>query len=181
MLSLLVRISIVCVFIFSPIRLSQAFAERVQPLPRPTPAQLGRNAGYIFAGTVTAVTPVKAKKANQVPAVQISFHVDRAIRGVRAGQSLSIREWAGLWQSGERYRVGQKLLLFLYRPSRLGLTSAVGGALGRLPLDAKGNVQPGYGQWSGLPGLRDGDEPGRKRPPMKLRDLDRRMRREGEE
>ena len=32
------------------------------------------------------------------------------------------------------------MLLFLYRPSRLGLTSPVGGQLGQIPLDGAGNI-----------------------------------------
>lgn len=113
--------------------------EETRP-PKPSLIRMTRSSGYIFAGTVTGVAPVKAGRANQVPAVEISFHVDRAVRGVRSGQTLRIREWAGLWRAGERYRVGEKMFLFLYRPSKLGLTSPVGGAMGRLRLDAKGQV-----------------------------------------
>jgi hypothetical protein len=53
---------------------------------------------------------------------------------------LTIREWAGLWSSGDRYRKGERLLLFLYRPSKLGLTSLVGETLGRFPVDSAGNI-----------------------------------------
>lgn len=54
------------------------------------------------------------------------------------GQSLNIREWAGLWAKGERYRTGERVLLFLYPPSRLGLTSPVGGDLGRFEIEPDG-------------------------------------------
>jgi len=70
----------------------------------------------------------------------ITFRVEHAIRGTVAGQSLTIHEWAGLWSSGERYRVGEHVLLFLYSPSRLGLTSPVAGAMGRFALDSQGQV-----------------------------------------
>ncbi|GAC1428679.1 MAG: hypothetical protein NVS1B11_11280 [Terriglobales bacterium] len=40
----------------------------------------------------------------------------------------------------DRYFVGERLLLFLYPPSKLGLTSPVGGSLGRFNLDSAGNV-----------------------------------------
>ena len=40
---------------------------------------------------------------NDVATVQITFRVEQAMRGTRAGQILTIREWAGLWNSGERY------------------------------------------------------------------------------
>ncbi len=72
--------------------------------------------------------------------MQVSFRVEHAIRGTQAGQRLTIREWAGLWNSGERYRVGDRLMLFLYPPSKLGLTSPVGGPHGRFTVDKNGQV-----------------------------------------
>ena len=46
----------------------------------------------------------------------------------------------GLWSSGQRYRVGERVLLFLYPPSKLGLTSAVGAEIGRFNVDPLGRV-----------------------------------------
>ena len=106
-------------------------------LPRVDP--LAKSSGYIFAGTVKSVERVAAK-GNGVATMVINFHVDQAMRGVRAGQTLAIREWAGLWQSGERYRPGERVLLFLYPPSKLGLTSPVGGPAGRFRIDPDGKV-----------------------------------------
>jgi len=100
---------------------------------------LARSSGYIFAGTVKSVERV-APKGNGVATVQISFHVDEAMRGVRTGQTLAIREWAGLWETGERYRPGERVLLFLYPPSKLGLTSPVGGRMGRFRIGPDGGV-----------------------------------------
>jgi hypothetical protein len=80
------------------------------------------NSGYIFDGTVLSVQSAP-DDANGLATVQITFRVEQAIRGTRAGQILTIREWAGLWNSGERYHAGERLLLFLYSPSSLGLTS----------------------------------------------------------
>jgi hypothetical protein len=62
------------------------------------------------------------------------------MRGTSAGQSLTIHEWAGLWISGERYRVGEHVLLFLYSPSKLGLTSPVAGGIGKFAVDAQGRI-----------------------------------------
>jgi len=45
-----------------------------------------------------------------------------------------------LWSFGLRYRRGERALLFLYPPSRLGLTSWVGGPLGRFAVDSTGSV-----------------------------------------
>jgi len=101
---------------------------------------LARNSGYIFDGTVLSVEPGAEADTGGVATVRITFRVEQAIRGVRSGQVLTIREWAGLWNSGERYRSGERLLLFLYNPGKLGLTSLVGGAQGRIPVDARGNI-----------------------------------------
>ena len=101
---------------------------------------LNRSSGYIFDGTVLSVERIAQSESSRVAAVQITFRVEQAIRGTRSGQRLTIREWAGLWNSGERYRPGERLLLFLYSPGKLGLTSPVGGFLGRFAVDSGGNV-----------------------------------------
>jgi len=110
----------------------------------PTLAQLARKAGYVFDGTVLSVVRV-GKTPHDVPTMQITFRVERGIRGTQTGQVLTVREWAGLWESGERYLPGERVLLFLYPPSKLGLTSPVAGALGRFAVDPKGfvNLPPG--------------------------------------
>jgi hypothetical protein len=89
---------------------------------------------------VLSVKRVAQNDANSVAMMKITFRVEQAIRGTRSGQVLTIREWAGLWNSGERYRPGERVLLFLYSPSKLGLTSPVGGASGRFAVDDAGNA-----------------------------------------
>lgn len=101
---------------------------------------LTRNAGYIFDGTVLSVERVVPNEIGNVATVQITFRVEQAMRGTRVGQVLTIREWGGLWDAGERYRPGERLLLFLYVPSKLGLTSPVGGSSGRFTVDRYGNA-----------------------------------------
>jgi hypothetical protein len=96
--------------------------------------------GYIFSGTVKAVERLAPRANGSVAVMRITFHVDRGLRGTRTGQTLVIREWAGLWQAGERYRPGERVMLFLYPPSKLGLTSPVGGKAGRFPVDSGGRV-----------------------------------------
>jgi hypothetical protein len=107
----------------------------------PNLQQVTRRAGTIFAGKVTSITPIRATASDQVESVEVTFQVEQAIRGVRVGQMLSIREWAGLWSPGERYHVGERLMLFLYAASKIGLTSPVGGPAGRLAVDKDGRVQ----------------------------------------
>ena len=95
---------------------------------------LARHSGVIFSGAVVRVEHLSSDTAGTVPTTQITFRVQTAIRGVRPGQVIQIREWEGLWNSGERDRPGERVLLFLYPASRLGLTSPVGG-LGRFRVD----------------------------------------------
>jgi hypothetical protein len=104
--------------------------------------QFARAAGMIFSGTVTKVEPRPATPASghAVTTVAITFHVENAIRGATPGQELTISQWIGAWSSGQRYRVGERVLLFLYPPSKLGLTSCVGGAMGHFVVDPQGRV-----------------------------------------
>jgi hypothetical protein len=132
----------------------QVIAERVLG---PRWKQLSRRAGMIFAGTVlpapsqTAATPSAATPTvttptaatdravpGTTPAVQLRFRVDQAIAGVEQGQILTIHEWAGAASMHRPMRSGQHILIFLYPPSRLGLTSPVGGSLGQVALDPSG-------------------------------------------
>lgn len=99
--------------------------------------QLSQRAGMIFGGTVLTAAP--QPRTDRAPStVELSFRVDRAIAGVQSGQILTIHEWAGASSRHRPMRPGDRLLLFLYPPSRLGLTSPVGGALGQIALDASG-------------------------------------------
>ena len=143
MLTRLCGLAIAGLFIPLLLRASEAPPVRRPIMPvRPVPItrQLLSNSGYIFAGTVLSVERIRSNGILDVPVVQVTFRVTQAIQGVRAGQDLTIREWAGLWASADRYRIGQQVMLFLYRPSRLGLTSPVGGDLGRFHTDAKGRI-----------------------------------------
>jgi hypothetical protein len=101
---------------------------------------LARAAGAIFSGTVTAIARHPAAHGQTVETVAISFHIENAIRGATAGEDLTISQWIGLWSAGQRYRVGERVLLFLYPPSKLGLTSCVAGAMGRFTIDPRGRV-----------------------------------------
>jgi len=124
--------------------LTLAVAAQRQPVParygEPSLVQLSRNSGYIFVGTVKSVARVEPMSQSGVATVRITFHVENALRGVRRGQTLVIREWAGRWDSGGHYRVGERTMLFLFPPGKLGLTSPVGGELGKFRLDSYGHV-----------------------------------------
>ena len=109
-------------------------------LPTSRFSQMVRAAGAIFTGTVIGIQRHPARNGQSVETVSVTFHVESAIRGATPGRSFTLSEWIGLWSSGQRYRVGERVFVFLYPPSRLGLTSAVAGATGRFALDTHGNV-----------------------------------------
>jgi hypothetical protein len=147
--------------ILSPLRFSPPIAPVWIPPPRlPEPYRVGRDpvgryplapgtvifqqlvraAGIIFSGRVTSIGLAPSSLGHAEASTNVTFQVERALRGTSPGRSLTIHEWAGLWRSGERYRVGERVLLFLYSPSKLGLTSPVAGALGRFALDSEGSI-----------------------------------------
>jgi hypothetical protein len=102
--------------------------------------QLVRAAGIIFSGRVTSVGRAPSFPGQARASTTLTFQVEHAIRGASPGKNLTIHEWAGLWTSGERYRVGEHVLLFLYTPGKLGLTSPVAGAMGRFAMDSQGRI-----------------------------------------
>ena len=114
-------------------------------LPITPPGTIGfpliaRAAGAIFSGTVISIARHPATPGQTVEAVAITFHVENAIRGATPGEDLTISQWIGLWSGGQRYRVGERVLLFLYPPSKLGLTSCVAGGMGRFTINPWGRV-----------------------------------------
>ncbi len=123
----------------------QAAAER---LLGPQWRRLARRAGMIFAGTVLSTGPRLAQNttSSDTPSnlrwggdfIEVRFRIDRPVAGVQRGQILTIREWTGALSRQPALRSGERVLLFLYPPSRLGLTSPVGGAQGQLRLDSTG-------------------------------------------
>ena len=102
--------------------------------------QISRSSGMIFSGTVLSVGAQPVGKGHSLPVVVTNFRVDRAIAGVQADEILTVREWAGAWDSHRALRSGQRLLIFLYPTSRLGLTSPIGGRAGVIALDSRGEL-----------------------------------------
>jgi len=147
------RRGLLCFLLVSfSVLLSSVPAARVPPVAPAPPIRgapglqsITNRAGLIFSGTVVLVERVRASRPNQIEAVEISFRVEQPVRGVSSGQILRIREWGGLWIGRPRYQVGQRLMMFLYPPSKLGLTSPVTG-LGNLQVDRQGWLRPSPGQ-----------------------------------
>jgi hypothetical protein len=102
--------------------------------------QMSRSAGMVFSGTVLGVEAQPVKKGQPLPLILTKFRVDRAIVGVRPGETLTVREWAGAWSMHRAMRSGQRMLIFLYPLSRLGLTSPVNGPAGQVALDSHGEI-----------------------------------------
>jgi hypothetical protein len=100
--------------------------------------QLARSSGYIFSATVLKVQRTTAGE-NAIAFTQVSFHVDQAIQGVRSGEILTIREWCGLWDSGERYRPGERVLL-LYPLANWDSPVPLEAHFERFAVDHAGNV-----------------------------------------
>ena len=109
--------------------------------------QMTQQAGVIFAGEVLAVRrPLGYAGSAQDAAegvVGVDFRVDEAVLGPGQGTIYTLREWAGLWTGGtERYRSGQRVLVFLRSPNAQGLSSPVHGPEGIIPLRG-GGMAPG--------------------------------------
>ena len=130
-------------------------------------------AATILVGRVVSIKPISLGPPDEVGCVEITFQVEQGIRGARAGQHFSFREWVGLWSEADRYRVGQRMMLFLYTPSTLGLTSPVGGPAGRLPVDESGRVRLTPAQ---LQSIRILQNPHTGVPRIPVRDLVRAIR-----
>jgi hypothetical protein len=113
--------------------------------------QLSRRSEMIF--TATVVAPNAPSAAKQIPKLQpaaidhlapaqieIRFQVDEPIAGVQRGQIVTVHEWSGAASRHRPLAPGDRILLFLYPPSRLGLTSPVGGSRGLFGLDSTGKI-----------------------------------------
>lgn len=96
--------------------------------------QMSDLAGVIFIGEVIAIRHRPGQQGAS-GIVEIDFRIDQAVRGCTAGNTYTLREWAGLWEGGdERYRPGQRLLMMLHTPGTTGLTSPVGRMNGAMPV-----------------------------------------------
>jgi hypothetical protein len=92
---------------------------------------LGSRAGVVFVGRVEKIEP---KDGTGGGVVEITFSVEHPVLGV-VGGSYVMREWAGRWTGGQQhFQVGQRAMFFLHAPSAAGLSSAVDGMVGAVPV-----------------------------------------------
>ena len=91
---------------------------------------LASRAAVIFTGQVLAITP-------SAGVVDIRFQIDTPIRNSPQNGDYVLREWAGLWTGHpNRYRVGQRVLLFLAARGAAGMSAPVDVNDGIVPLMA---------------------------------------------
>jgi hypothetical protein len=101
--------------------------------------QIARQAGMIFSGTLLCAAS-QPTASGAVPTIELRFKVDRAIAGAHPGQVLTVREWSGSESLQRPLRPGDRVLLLLYPPSKLGLTSPVNGSSGQVALGPGGKL-----------------------------------------
>jgi len=116
---------------------SSCAAQTSAPIPQTVEDvlhQMSDKADIIFVGQVVALHfSIEGGTASGI--VAIDFHVDQAVRGCSAGGTYVLREWAGLWSGdGQRYQLGQRLLMMLRAPGPSGLSSPVAGLDGAIPI-----------------------------------------------
>ena len=115
------------------------------PLPAGTSAvlvDLASRATVIFAGQVLSVTPFGGT-------VDIRFGVESPVRNCPQNGDYVLREWAGLWTAHpNRYRIGQRVLLFLTARGPAGLSAPVDVNDGIVPLVP--TAQPPIADASGM-------------------------------
>jgi hypothetical protein len=88
---------------------------------------LASRAGVVFVGQVETIEPKDG-------VVEITFAVQQPVLGV-VGGSYVMREWAGRWTGGRQdFRVGQWAMFFLHAANGAGLSSAVDGMMGAVPV-----------------------------------------------
>lgn len=89
--------------------------------------RLGTRASVVFVGEVSRVDP-------RQDVVEVTWRVQRPVAGT-TGATYTVREWAGLWSAGvQRYRVGQRAMVFLHRANSAGVSSPVDGLDGVVPM-----------------------------------------------
>ncbi len=96
---------------------------------------LASRAGVVFVGQVEKIE-AKDGLSNGMSGgvVAVTFSVEQPVLGVVDG-SYVMREWAGRWTGGQQhFHVGQRAMFFLHAPSAAGMSSAVDGMMGVVPV-----------------------------------------------
>ncbi len=92
---------------------------------------LASRAGVVFVGQVVKIEP-------KAGTVEVTFQVQQPVLGA-VGATYTLREWSGLWTGGrQRYRLGQRAMVFLHATNGPGLSSPVDGMEGVVPVVVQG-------------------------------------------
>ena len=96
-------------------------------------AYLSQRADVIVQGQITRVQHEPLPGYPNIPTVEVTIRVERTLRGLPKPTYTFREVYLGLRaREGKRaYRTGQRMLLFLPSPSRLGLSSPIGIGQGR--------------------------------------------------
>jgi hypothetical protein len=90
-----------------------------------------------------AIRPAAARvpgtaQSETAPTVEVTFQVQQPVLGA-VGATYTLREWSGLWTGGrQRYRLGQRAMMFLHAAKGNGLSSPVDGMDGVVPVVVQG-------------------------------------------
>lgn len=122
----------------APLLLYAAAAHAQLPAPPATTEdalhQMFDQAGIVFTGQVTAIRHI-ASVNDSSGVVEVDFAVENAFRGSTSSGIYTLREWAGLAPNADAiFTVGRRYLVLLHAPGPSGLTSAVGGSDGIIPI-----------------------------------------------
>lgn len=103
--------------------------------------EMSDRADVIFVGQVVAIRPHDGGGVG-AGFVEVDFQVAQAIRDCNDGTYV-LREWGGLWSgNGQRYQVGQRLLMLLHAAGASGMSSPVGGLDGAIPIRGVADASP---------------------------------------
>jgi hypothetical protein len=107
-------------------------------------AYLSQRSDFIIQGQITSVRHKPLAGYPNIPTVEVTLNVERALRGL-PGKTYTFREMhLGLRSNDGKlsYRTGQRLLVFLLSPSQYGLSSPIGMGQGRFHIatDSAGNA-----------------------------------------
>jgi hypothetical protein len=92
---------------------------------------LASRSGVVFVGQVVRIE-------HKTGTVEVTFQVQQTVMGA-VGATYTLREWGGLWTGGrQRYRLGQRSMMFLHTTNGTGLSSPVDGMAGVVPVVVQG-------------------------------------------
>ncbi len=100
--------------------------------------------GMIFSGQVLSVEGTTDERGDIV--TRTTFRIEQPVRGVMPG-TVTITQYGGVTESGSMvlahmryFTEGERVMVFLYPPSELGLTSPIGMNQGAFTIDAQNRL-----------------------------------------